>query len=129
MHTLRATQLNWLLGMVSKQVDVKGTEVVNLVSITHLVRVTHLVCVTHLCMTTPWRRQVKQQVRCVWTLVMTWAAMRLVHCHTWHTMMRVHLIRLPMGTHLSPHPWFAMIPAYPHPLLHLHCPPPIRLPY
>ena len=42
---------------------------------------------------------------------MTWAL--------WHTMMRVHPIRLPMRTHLGPHP---------HPLLHLHCPPPVRLP-
>ena len=68
----------------------------NLVSVPHLVGITHLVGVTHPCMTTPWRRQVRQQMRCVWTLVMTWAP--------WHTMTWVHPIHLPMGTHLSPHP-------------------------
>ena len=78
--------------------DVKGIETINLVSIVHLVDVPHLVSITHPCphlvgithpcMTTPWRKQVRQQMRCVWTLVMTWAP--------WHTMMRVHPIRLPI---------------------------------
>ena len=95
--------------------------VIHLVGVSHLVGVTHLVSVTHPCMTTPWRRQVKQQMRCVWILVMTWAP--------WHTMIQVHPIHLPMGTHLGPYPWFAMILAHPHPLLHLRCPPPVRLPH
>ena len=99
-------------------------DVPHLVSVPHLVGVTHLcpylVSVTYPCMTTPWRKQVIQPMRCVWTLVMTWAP--------WHTMMRVHPIRLPIGTHLSPHPWFTMIPTHPYPLLHLCYPPPVRLP-
>ncbi|KAK7857567.1 hypothetical protein CFP56_017084 [Quercus suber] len=66
-------------------------------------------------------------MRCVWTLVMTWVTIRLVHYHPCHMMMRVYPIGLPMGTHLSPHPWFMMISAYPHPLLHLPYPPLIRL--
>ena len=54
-----------------------------------------------------------------------------IHCHPCHTMLQIHPIGLPMGTHLSPHPWSLMIPAHPHPLLHLpyvsptdhwHCP-------
>ena len=78
--------------------DIKGIETVNLVSIVHLVDVPYLVSVTHPCpllvgithpcMSTPSRKQVRQQMRCVWTLVMTWAP--------WHTMMPVHPIRLPI---------------------------------
>ena len=82
----------------------------HLVGIIHLCP--HLVSATHPCMTTPWKRQVRQQMRCVWILVMTWAP--------WHMMMQVLPIHLPMGTHLSPRP---------HSLLHLYCPPPVHLPH
>ena len=81
MHALWATQVSRLYGVVGKQVDVKGVEAINLASIIHLVGLPHLVSVTHpcphllgathLCMTTPWRKQVRQQMRCGTTLLMT----------------------------------------------------------
>ena len=103
----------------------------HLVNVPHLVGVTHpcpylvgathpcphLVGATHPCTTTPCRKQVRQQMRCVWTLVMTWAP--------WHTMMWVHPIDLPMGTHFGPHPWGPMVPTHPYP----RCPPSVRLPH